>query len=259
MIIGHQIPTTVFFPWHQINLLFRVRIGERFKGPHSFAHVHCWGFSRQATSQSVDQTVIDGNQEGGMALSLLAEKRRPPPPSASAVVYTKDYTGPHPTTGWSLILMLQNQSCWCCIFLCWLWVFFPVGVYKEEGRVVQSASVALILPRSTRDPLTVVPLPITEEVIPPVSRNICELLHTHEHASEMCSGQTQHAQHLSINTPPQSTPRTHTSLVLNERSLNIITSEVSQSADYVSSTDCMNIIISINVSVYNIQTFTANA
>lgn len=47
---------------------------------------------RKATSQSVDQTVIDGNQEGGMALSLLPEKRRPSPPSACTQM---DYTAHH--------------------------------------------------------------------------------------------------------------------------------------------------------------------
>lgn len=56
-------------------------------------------------------------------------------------------------------------------------VFFLVGVHEEAGRVVES--VALILPRSTRDPLTFVPLPITEEVIPPMSRYIWGLLHMH--------------------------------------------------------------------------------
>lgn len=102
---------------------------------------------REDTSQSVHQTVIDGNQEGRTAISLLPEKKKT----------TKDYTGPSsPHHRLDLDSDTPEPELLALHFSVLALSSSHVGVYEEEGRVVESASVALILPRSTRDPLTVV-------------------------------------------------------------------------------------------------------
>lgn len=103
-----------------------------------------------------------------------------PVPVASAVGYTSDDAGPQPTTGWSFPLAVGTRA--------------ADGAFSSllpRARVVQSA-LALINPRSLPDPLTVAPLTITEEVVPPASRNICDPLRSHRGTAEPCRGQTRY-------------------------------------------------------------------